>query len=302
MTRQRSLGRLVVALATLVGGCGADEEPACRVDAECASGRCGSDGRCESGGPSGSSSGSAASSSTGAASCTPNGDGVVLRSEIVLGPGLAATFRVARAVTVDTKGSALSDGRRRWDLSAPLPGEVDASVETASLDGAWYAADFADATYRVTLSDEPPFGELEGVFEVGEALFLRGLASPSASATATRVGYAPAVPVLRFPLAEGEAWTTDATVAGLSLGVPATYAERYESAVDARGELVTPYGTFPVLRVRTTVTRTVGLLSTVTRSFAFVSECFGTVATVRSNPGEGALEFTKAAEVRRLAP
>jgi hypothetical protein len=108
--------------------------------------------------------------------------------------------------------------------------------------------------------------------------------------------------MLRFPLAEGAAWTTEAAVTGVSLGLPATYGERYESAVDARGELVTPYGTFPVLRVRTTLTRTVGLVPTVTRSFAFVSECFGTVATVRSNPGEAALEFTQAAEVRRLAP
>ena len=60
--------------------------------------------------------------------------------------------------------------------------------------------------------------------------------------------------------------------------------------------------TFEVLRVRTELERTVGLLTTTVRTFAFVSECFGTVATVTSEDDEDQVEFSRAAEVRRLAP
>jgi hypothetical protein len=45
----------------------------------------------------------------------------------------------------------------------------------------------------------------------------------------------------------------------------------------------------------------VGLLpATVTRTDVFVAPCFGTVATVTSQPGEASADFTSAAEVRRL--
>jgi len=57
-----------------------------------------------------------------------------------------------------------------------------------------------------------------------------------------------------------------------------------------------------VIRVSTGLDRTVGLLVTKTRSHAFVSECFGTVATVVSAPGETATEFVSATEIRRLSP
>ncbi len=57
-----------------------------------------------------------------------------------------------------------------------------------------------------------------------------------------------------------------------------------------------------VQRVRVKLTRTVAFTPTVTRSFLFVAECFGTVATLTSQPNESANEFSSAAEVRRLAP
>lgn len=48
--------------------------------------------------------------------------------------------------------------------------------------------------------------------------------------------------------------------------------------------------------------RTVGAVPTVTRTYAFVTECFGTVATVVSRPNELSDEFTATSEIRRLAP
>ena len=95
---------------------------------------------------------------------------------------------------------------------------------------------------------------------------------------------------------------TDSTVSGLATGIYSYYFEDYESQVDAHGELDTPFGTFEVLRVRVVLTRTVGMLVTELRTFAFVSECFGTVANIHSHENEHDQEFTQADEVWRLAP
>ena len=112
----------------------------------------------------------------------------------------------------------------------------------------------------------------------------------------------PPITVLSFPLAEGKSWQTSSTVTGFAQGVIANYTEKYEYAIDAHGELVAPFGTFPVLRVRSTLTRTVGLVTSTLRSFLFPSECFGVVASIVSKTNEPSTEFTQAGEVRRLAP
>jgi hypothetical protein len=65
----------------------------------------------------------------------------------------------------------------------------------------------------------------------------------------------------------------------------------------------TPYGTFPVLRIATDLTRTSGVTTLATsRTFSWNAECFGAVATVVSQDFETQQEFTNAAEVQRLAP
>ena len=66
----------------------------------------------------------------------------------------------------------------------------------------------------------------------------------------------------------------------------------------------TPYDRFPVLRVRTVMNRSVlnPLFNTSFRQYQFVTECFGTVATIRSRDLESSTEFTQVKEVRRLAP
>ncbi|MBS1151239.1 MAG: hypothetical protein H6Q89_2937, partial [Myxococcaceae bacterium] len=81
-----------------------------------------------------------------------------------------------------------------------------------------------------------------------------------------------------------------------------TQTEKYESLVDKAGQAVTPFAQFQVLRVKTVLTRTVALIPTVSRSYLFATECFGTVATINSNSGESQTEFSSAAEVRRLSP
>ncbi|HOX46725.1 MAG TPA: hypothetical protein PK668_24205 [Myxococcota bacterium] len=301
--------------------------PDCRVGADCASGICRADGTCEpeaeggDGGQDGQDGvdevdgsdgvdevddvdevdgedGTDGGDDGGPVVCQPNQDWVVERSEVTLRAGLYATFQIGLDCAVDTAGEGQPDGSRRWDLSGDLAGDHPERVDLLEPTGAWWAPDFPDATYAARLRDAE---ELLGVFQgTDSALLLLGVVSPEDGLYATKLSYDPPVEVLRFPLTEGLAWSTDTTVTGQATGVVAYYFEGYDNQVDARGELATPFGTFQVLRVRVELTRTVGMAVTTSRSFAFVAECFGTVALVHSKDYEGEVEFTQAAEVRRL--
>jgi hypothetical protein len=311
-------GSLALLLSGVLVLVGCDGGRTCLVDADCVSGQCGADGRClppvTDGGPGdGRGDGPApgdgpggdglpqddAGGDGGPISCSPDDDGVVARSEVPLKAGLHATFRVATGVTVDMAGT-LVGGVRTWDLTGALTGDHALLAETRDYSGAWYAADFAGGTYAARLADG---NELLGVFEVtADALLLRGVVSPDDGLYRTELTYATPVKTLAFPLQANAVFSTTSLVSGQATGVWSAYSEKYESQVDAEGELKTPYGDFHVLRVRTVMTRTVGLLVTTSRTFTFVTDCFGTVATVRSQDNESTVEFTQAAEVWRLSP
>jgi len=162
-------------------------------------------------------------------------------------------------------------------------------VRTLAPAGAWWAAEFPTAAYAVQLTDAQ---DLLGVFAADpDALRLLGVVSPADGLTRTLLHHDPPVVVLAFPLGASAAWTTDAAVTGQALGVWGVYQEVYDSRVDADGVLATPYGEFPVLRVRTTLTRSAGLLTTTVRSFLFAAECYGAVGNVVSRDGEPLAEF-----------
>ncbi|MDQ3030963.1 MAG: hypothetical protein M3Y87_00980 [Myxococcota bacterium] len=315
----RSVLGLLIASAVL-GACADGGTERCRVGAECPSGVCLSDGRCAP--ADGSDAGidplldaqvaidasaigpdatiDAEAPDGGARLCSANGDGTIERGEMPLRAGLHATFRVAEGAVISTAGAAQADGTRRWDLSGALDGDADVRRDLRAIGSEWYATEFPGAGWTSRLSQRE---ELLGVFEITEdELLLRGVVSPEDGFSRTLLTYEPAVVVLRFPLREGESWTTTSTVSGQALGVASYFTETYASEVDARGELTTPFGTFEVLRVRTVLDRLVGAFPTRVRTYAFASECFGTVATIASNDNEMQVEFTSAAEVSRLAP
>jgi hypothetical protein len=317
----RLLSCLVAASALSTACAAGGDFAACTVGSDCASGICNSDGTCAdaetSAASSGSGAGGPASSSTdgttttsattgsgggagGSNVCSPNDDGVVTRAEVPLAPGLHATFRATENATVDTAGAMNGDGSRTWDFTAMLSGDHDELVETQDPSGAWYAAQFAGATYTARLSDA---ASLLGVFKVIDTqLLLMGVVSPTETPPVTELAYDPPVVVLAFPISASSTWQTSSGVTGLADGVAAAYNETYQSSVDAHGQVVTPFGPFSVLRVRTNLTRTVGATVTVSHQFSFVAECFGTVATVNSQPDELMAEFTSASEIERLSP
>ncbi len=235
----------------------------------------------------------------GTESCVPNHDGTIERGEVSFEVGLHATYRVAENVTVDTHGTEQSDGSRVWDLSGTLDGDHSVLVELRSLDGTWYKPEFPDATYAARLSDTD---QQLGIFGAdAQGLHLQGVVTPDDGMTRTDLTYDPPADILMFPLSQGDTWSSESTASGWYMGGYWTASEKYASQVDAHGTLKTPFGDFEVLRVRTDLTRTVGLMVTTQITYSFVSECFGTVATIRSQDNETQDEFTDAAEVRRLA-
>jgi hypothetical protein len=289
--------------------CSVYSAPACQVGSDCASGICDADGTCGAA-PTGSSSGSGtASSSTssggtgtgGSAGCSTGGSTVMItRQQVPLQPGLHANFLAAENATVSTAGTMNTDGSRTWDLSVTFSGDHAEAVDTLALPGQWFGGDFTGDSYAARLADS---STLLGVFLLTDtAIELVGVASPTSGSTQTELHYAPAVTVLSFPLQMGSTWSTNATVTGEADGVTVLYSEGYQSQVDAYGTLKTPYATFPVLRVNTLLTRVVGALVTTTRTYAFVTACFGNVANIVSNTDEPTVEFTTAAEVTRLEP
>jgi hypothetical protein len=309
---------LILAAAAAISGCSTYQAPGCQLGSDCPSGVCNADGTCAS--PTASSStGSAGGSSTGTSSggtggagggsgaCTPTHSGMITMDEVPLKAGLHANFRVADNVTVDTAGTMSPDGSRAWDLSMMLSGDHDQAVDTLPVSGQWFAGQFQGATYATQLSYQSSstwVPDMLGVFQVqSNALVLMGAASPTNMPVETELANTPGATALSFPLHEGATWSSTVQVAGVFDDEPTTYTDDYQSTVDAHGTLKTPFGSFPVLRVGTVLTRSVGVVQAFQqRTFAFVAECFGTVATVTSQTDETQAEFTNALEVSRIAP
>lgn len=313
---------LACAVSAFTPACAETPTRECRVGADCATGVCGDDGQCVREATPGVDSGittDAPASTDGPTSdgptgdsaipgCVPNKDGTITAAEVPIAAGLHATYKIGTNENVSTAGVTGAGGKRTWDFSAPLASDQTVIVETLALTGKWYAAKFPGATYASKLSVSK---DLLGVFETSPgALLLRGVVSPTeGGASGTSLTYTPAVSVLKFPLTKDATWTTNAAASGTAAGVDLAFfptSEEYESKVDAEGTLITPLGTFDVLRVAIVLTRkvTTGVVvtPTVVRSFAFVTECYGTVATVTSKDNEANAEFTSAAEIRRIAP
>jgi hypothetical protein len=236
----------------------------------------------------------------GSGVCTPNLDGQITQAEVPTMTGAFATYRVATDATISTAGEDDGDGGRIWDLSGMLPGDRRLLVEAQAPEGRWFSTDFPDASYVARLSES---SDLLGIFKIAPGeLQLLGVVSPAEGFTATKLKYNPPVVTLKYPLTEGSSWSTESAVSGSAQGFPVSYRETYSSQVDAEGRMKTPYAEFPVLRVRTELERVVGFSTTAVRTYIFVTECFGSVATITSEDNEADVEFTTAKEVRRLTP
>lgn len=288
---------LLCSIAACSGGSGAQ----CEVDTDCASGFCKADGTCGDGDVDGGTGGNDAAIDGASTICTPNHDGMITLAELPMAAGRMGTFRIATDATWSTAGTAATSGMRRWDLTGALANDADHDVALASPSGAWWAPVFPAASYATQLVSE---STLRGVFQLSPTnLDLLGVVSPDGGTFKTELAYDPPAQVLAVPLTAGASWTSSSTVSGYANGGIVAYSESYESHVDHVGAMVTPYGEFPVMRIVTDLTRTSGFTTLATkRTFTWVAECFGPVATASSQDFETDDEPSDLAEVRRLAP
>ena len=192
------------------------------------------------------------------------------------------------------------DEPRRWDMTSEFVTDETHTLGLDPVDDFWFANQHPSATYVGRI---PGLTDVVGVFEVtDDALLLRGSASPDPGPTATALSFDPPVAVLSFPLEANAQWDVVTDVTGVVDGVPVFYEEAYETRVDAFGELSTPYAEFEVLRVHTTMVRTVGLIDTTFRTNLFVTPCFGVVGWTVSREDEPSPEYSNVAEILRLTP
>jgi hypothetical protein len=300
MTARTTRFVLQCSMSVLVAACGHEGGAPCTRDDECASHFCRADGTCGPATPDASPTGDGSGdASTGA--CTPDHDGHISAAELPLVAGRNANFRIATNATWNTAGQSNTDGTRTWSLAGTLANDADQAIALAAPTGTWWHADFAMATYAASLAAN---SDLLGVFQVtADSVLLLGAVSPAGGPTQTKLTYDPPAKILALPFGAGSHWTSTSTVSGTAQGVIVAYSETYDSLVDQVGTMTTPYGAFPVLRVATDLNRTAGVSVLVAnRTFAWAAECFGTVATVRSQDFESGAEFSDDAEVRRLIP
>lgn len=269
----------------------------------------------------------------GLQTCQANHDGVIEKAELPVVLGAKATFLVAHDVTVNTVGTQQADGTWVWDFSGALNGDTKVEFSPKSVAGQWFEDGFPGAQFTLRLA-----GGLEtlGVLQnSNDGLLLHGMADPVKSDTATNFYYqkdesnedpAP-VTSIAYPLKTGASWTSSGVINGdydgttyhcdavpplltCTPGYPlynCCIRHTYNSTVDKAGKVVTPLGTFDVVRVKNVVDFEalyygVWNKAKTVRSFVFVSECFGTVASIAAQDDEEEEEFTTASEVRRLTP
>jgi hypothetical protein len=283
--------------ALVLAGC-ATRGPECAVDRDCASGQCGADGVCAPATAADAAASIGEGDAAGTGRCLPDHDGAITQGEVSVALGAEVTFRVARDAPVDTRGALDRDGARVWDLDRTFTGDDDAPFGARPIAGEWFAPRFPEAEFAARMTGS---ADLLGVFTLAaDALVLHGLVSPEGGLARTELVYDPPIDLLRLPLAAGVTWRSESWATGLVGGVVTTYQETWDQEVDAEGTLRAPIGAFPVLRVRSDLRQAIGLAATTRRTYLFVAECYGTVATMVSDPGETSPEFTRAAEVRRL--
>ena len=257
-----------------------------------------------------------------AAPCVGDGDGLITIDEFMVDPevGITAWYTANRGgteVVLDEPSGVDVDGALTWDLTGVDPDRDELlDIAPTSLEGRWYADLFGDGADTFDALLDASSGMM-GVYRLdadAEALMLLGIAAQDEG---DHLVYDPPVPMLTFPLADGDAWTpedaaaegeVDGDVYPQDLGVDGVVSlvHTYDVEVDGEGLLLTPLGDLPVLRVRVThrqeaYNSIAGLFAAdSSRATLFVSECLGVVGRLRSVAAEVDADFDVATEVLRL--
>ncbi len=240
-----------------------------------------------------------------ALSCIPDLDGQITSAELAPTFGIPASYLVSPPSSprpVDPIGTVDTTGRRAWDLSLPDADPV-AQVTARPIADHWAAASFPADAFVAPLDAGQ---SIDAIYRSADnQLTLLGLASrlenPPEGQTLWR--YTTPVVVYRFPLTDGQRWTSVGEVVnGLVRGLPYAGRDTYEVEVSGTGRLILPDFTFSqTLRVKTRLVSQPAVgQSSARNQISWLFECFGEVARITSAPNESNSDFTSAAEMRRL--
>lgn len=234
-------------------------------------------------------------------SCVPDRDGRITAAELPIAYG--ATSRYYTSPSGATRTINTSAANKLWDLSEERADDVVISLGPTELKAQWYAPAFPGGQFAIDGG-----GGLDGIYHQNDqALWLDGTASQQMAPAAgkTLIRYAQPIAVLRFPVADGDKYTTLAQIPdGVVSGLPFIGTDEVAVDVTGDGRVDVPYVRFsPALRVRTAVTRkpSTGTPVITRRNVIFLFECFGEVARAESRVDETAIDFTTAAYLRRFA-
>jgi hypothetical protein len=237
--------------------------------------------------------------------CVPNRDGQITADELPIVLGATVAYYATpdgTTATVDLAGTGSGDAHD-WNMSTQVKTDVTVHLGPVELRDQWYASSFPASQFAVAAG-----GDLDGVYhQTDEALFLDGTASHDENPAAgkTLIVYAEPVAVLRFPIVDGDAYTTIAAIPGGTIdGLPFIGTDQVDVSISGTGRLDVPDVEFsPVLRALTLVTRkpSTGTPVITKRTADFLFECFGEVAHAESATDEPNADFTTAAYLRRFA-
>ena len=169
-------------------------------------------------------------------------------------PGPRANFRIATNATFNTAGTSNTDGSRTWDLSVALANDADQDVALASPAGAWWQPDFPRRLRGRARRRARPARRVPG--RRAPASRCSASSRPTAARTKTELDYDPPARISRSRSAPARRGPRRARSRATRRACFVAYTEKYTSRVDQVGTMKTPYGTFPVLRVATDLTRT----------------------------------------------
>lgn len=234
-------------------------------------------------------------------SCVPDRDGQITAAELPIALGATVAYFASPAGT--TRTIATGGATKLWDLSEEHSDDVVVALGPTELKAQWFAAQFPAGEFVVDGG-----GGLDGIYhQDDQALWLDGTAShePSPAGGKTLIRYAQPIAVLRFPVADGDAYTTTAQIPdGVVAGLPFIGTDQVDVDITGGGRVDVPAVRFsPALRVRTNVTRkpSTGTPVVTRRNVIFLFECFGEIARAESRVDEPAVDFTTAAYLRRFA-
>lgn len=237
------------------------------------------------------------------ARCSANADDRIDLAELPIVVGAEIAYTIGSGLTLDLRGTSVG-GRRTWTLQQNA---VDDARQVLALQPlfSWAQDSFPDATYTSLI--DRGYGTY-GVFQlVDRALKLQGVISKDEPGlvSGTKLIYSEPLDMLRFPIAAGDAFETNASASGTFDGLYLYVSERYEVEVLGAGALVLPEITFDnALLVQVSITQTPyanPFLTTQRAIFMFVVECYGIVARVVVDHAPDDLSAVEAKERWRLS-